>query len=307
MRRLLPGLGESRSSGSCARLAGTAAGCSLLLAVATGLAATAVRPSAAESLPTPPLSGAERGAVVTLASDGSVRWRAEWTGEATVVDGAPAARLTEAGRGHYGAFGQEVTWTVEAIWRAGERFAPLRIERTVRDVDGRLLMRERKTFDAAAGVARVERQDAIGRTSLARTIEVPGDTLAVEGIATALRALPFDPPRPVEAHLLTAEPKLYEVTLVPRGRERISTPAGTFDCYKVELVPHLGFLGVLRPFVPKTYFWFAVDPPHFWVRYEGLESGLGSPRVVMDLARLDRRGAGSSPGSPHGADAGRGG
>lgn len=274
------------------RATGVVPGLCLVLVVALGLSpVSAARPAAAEPLRVPSLSGTERGAIITMADNGAVRWRAEWTREATVADGKPVVRFTETGQGHYGAFEQEVRWTLEAVWTAVESFSPLRVDRIVRDAGGRLLMRERKAFDFSAGVARFERQDATGRTILAKAIGVPRDTLAVEGIGTALRALPFDPPRPFDAHLLTNEPKLYRVTLAPRGRERIRTPAGTFDCYKVEMIPHLGLLGMFRPFVPKTYFWFTVEPPHFWVRYEGLETGLGSPRVVMDLTEFERHSA----------------
>jgi hypothetical protein len=58
---------------------------------------------------------------------------------------------------------------------------------------------------------------------------------------------------------------------------------GDIDCYKVELVPHLGILNLVKAFFPKTYLWFSVAPPHFWVKYEGLEEGLGTPQVVVDL------------------------
>ena len=61
-----------------------------------------------------------------------------------------------------------------------------------------------------------------------------------------------------------------------RGKEKIKTPAGAFECYKIELVPQLGILNVVRPFAPKAYFWFTVSPPHFWVRYEGPEAGPSS-------------------------------
>ena len=65
-------------------------------------------------------------------------------------------------------------------------------------------------------------------------------------------------------------------------------PAGEFECYKVELVPGLGVLNLFRFAIPKAYFWFTVDPPHYWVRYEGLENGRGTPQVVMELTTLER-------------------
>ncbi|MDA2923981.1 DUF3108 domain-containing protein [Acidobacteria bacterium AH-259-L09] len=75
-------------------------------------------------------------------------------------------------------------------------------------------------------------------------------------------------------------PAIYQVTFKVEGRERVKTPAGDFNCYKVEMDVDLGFLNLFKVFVPDTHFWFTVDPPHFWVRYEGLERGRGSPKVV---------------------------
>jgi hypothetical protein len=115
-----------------------------------------------------------------------------------------------------------------------------------------------------------------------RVLAVPGDTLAAEGIAGALRGLPFQPGLRFPAHFLTNEPKLYNVTLEFRGRETIRIAPGTVDCYKVELVPHLGALDAFRFLYPKAYFWFAVESPHGLVRYQGLESGPGGPDVIIE-------------------------
>jgi len=41
----------------------------------------------------------------------------------------------------------------------------------------------------------------------------------------------------------------------------------------------------LESLFPKTYFWSTVAAPHFWVRYEGLENGRATPKIVMELDR----------------------
>lgn len=244
--------------------------------------------ASADPLRVPPMDAREHGAVVTSEKDGGVRWKAEWTLEQVTINEQRVVRFTEAGQGRYSPFSQEVRWTLEALWKAEGTFSPLSFEKTVSDLNGRLLVKERKVFDFARGKVRFERQDSATGTSKTKELNVPSDTLAVEGIGTALRSLPFNPPKPFIVHLLTNEPGLYEVTLEPRGRERVKTPMGEFDCYKVELVPHLGLLSLFRVFVPKTYFWFTVAPPHFWVRYQGLESGLKTPHVVMELSAFER-------------------
>jgi hypothetical protein len=115
-----------------------------------------------------------------------------------------------------------------------------------------------------------------------RTLQIPADTLTVEGIAGALRSLPFGSDMKFPAHFLSNEPKLYSVTFEMSDRETIRTPSGNVDCYKIELVPHIGALGAFRFLVPKAYFWMAVAPPHKWVKYQGPENGPGTPEIIME-------------------------
>ena len=115
-----------------------------------------------------------------------------------------------------------------------------------------------------------------------------GDILGNESLGNFLRGLPFEEKSETEFHLLTSEPKLYKVKLKFDGIEEITVPAGTFKCFKTELVPELGLLGsIAKRFIPKTYFWHSVSYPRLWVQYEGLESGLKTPHVIMQLTEFE--------------------
>ena len=202
--------------------------------------------------------------------------------------GQRTVRFTEKGSGRYSGFDREVRWNIETTWTAEEAFRPMRTERTVTDMAGKPLVRELKSFNFDNGTVDIEREDLSSGSRSRRSLSIPADTLTVDGIAGALRSLPFERSRPVELHLLSNEPRLYDVSLEVRGRERVRTPAGEFECYKVELRPGLGVLNLFGFLVPKAYFWFTVDSPHYWVRYEGPENGRGTPQVVMDLATFER-------------------
>jgi hypothetical protein len=230
----------------------------------------------------PPSIPSDRGAVLVSNKSGTVRWRAEWTMDPAEEDGRKLVRFTEQGRGRVSNFRQEVQWSLEAVWSADDGLRPLDSEKTTKAASGALLLSEKKHFDRGTGVVRFERQFP-GGPSESKSLPVAPDTLAVEGIAGILRFLPFQPSMSFPAHLLSNEPSLYSVTMEARGRERVKTPAGEFECYKVELVPHVGILNVFRAFYPKTFFWFTIAPPHRWVRYEGPENGRGTPEVVMEL------------------------
>jgi Protein of unknown function (DUF3108) len=241
-----------------------------------------------ELLKPPASAKSEKGTTTTSLKGGPLRWKSEWTMEREVGQGQPTVRFTEKGSGRYSGFNQEVRWNIETTWTSAEAFRPLSSERTVMDMAGKPLLRERKSFNFDKRTVDIEREDfSTGRMSR-RSLSIPADTLAVDGIAGALRSLPFERSRPVELHLLSNEPRLYDVSFEVRGRERVRTPAGQFECYKVEIHPGLGVLKLFGFLVPNAYFWFTVEAPHYWVRYEGPENGRGTPQVVMELATFEQ-------------------
>jgi hypothetical protein len=231
-------------------------------------------------LPAPSTIPRDGGSVIVSDKRGE-RWNAQWTMEPWRETGLPAVRFTEIGHGRYSPYVSPISWSLEAVWTADGSFRPLRFDKTITDAHGHTIARERKNFDVAKGTVHFERTRP-GHPPETKQISIPSDTLTVEGIAGVLRFLPFEDRRPFKAHMLTNEPQLYEIKFEMRGKERIKTPAGEFDCYKIELVPQLGMLNALRPFLPKAYFWFSVSAPHFWVRYEGPENGQGTPQIVME-------------------------
>ena len=226
----------------------------------------------------------EHGMVVTSTAKGEMRWTANWTMEPWTAAGKKAVRFTEKGKGQYSPFAQEVNWTVESIWLADGSFFPLQFERTVRDAQGQTLAVERKTFDSAAAKVKFEHRNEKGETETSTLAAAP-DILTIEGIAGVLQFFPFAKSGSggaLHGHMLSNEPKLYDVTIEPRGMERVKTVNGEIDCYKIELVPHLGLLSLMKVFYPKTFLWFSVSEPHSWVRYQGLENGPGSPEIIME-------------------------
>ena len=236
----------------------------------------------ADAVKAPPMISREKGSVTSTDKDGVVRWTADWTMEPWKERGERAVRFTERGRGRYTPFQQDVQWSLEAVWTAENTFSPVRVEKTFTDASGHTLATEKKTFDKAMSSARFETTQKDG-ASQTKSIPVTPGTLVIEGIAGVLRFLPFDRWQPFTTRLMTNDGQVYRMKLELRGKERITTPAGAFECYKVQLVPELGVLNVLRSFAPKAYFWFTVSPPHFWVRYEGPETGPSSPKIVMEL------------------------
>lgn len=225
--------------------------------------------------------------MVTYEKDGIERWRGRWTQEFLILKGQPAVHFTQRGDGRYSPFPGQVAWKTESYWEAGRNFRPLQYERKVEDSEGKLIFHERQNFDWAAGKVFLEKlKPGDLKNSYAQELTVPEDTLTADGLPTYLRALLYDSRRRAGASLLTDEPRVRGVEFRVEGIQRIQTSAGEFECYRIKMDVRLGLLSLFRFLVPEIRFWFAKEPPHHWVRYQGLEAGRGSPEVIRALVRF---------------------
>ncbi len=243
--------------------------------------------SLAASLPFP-LDAAEEGRLIAADSQGQQRWQAKWSMQPLLKGGISMVRLTEEGQGVYSPFQQSVRWNVESWWLAGPPLRPSRVEKRFSDLQGSLLLTRKTEFDWQAGQARVETRRGQSRP-MVKSIRVAPGTWTPDGMAIALRQIDFEKKKRLQVHLLTDEPKLYKVRFKRVGKQTLTTAGGPVECYKLRMEVELGLLSLFRFLVPDTYFWFAADPPHMWVRYEGLENGRGTPQVVRSMTSFTRR------------------
>lgn len=58
---------------------------------------------------------------------------------------------------------------------------------------------------------------------------------------------------------------------VVKGKEKITVPAGTFECYVIKgkiIIDHEGFVSdLLQKIMPRFYFYLTVEPPHYMVKF----------------------------------------
>lgn len=81
---------------------------------------------------------------------------------------------------------------------------------------------------------------------------------------------PFKPTLPTWAW------KMWKSYVRSLGVEKVTVPAGTFDCYKLEIAASSG---IIRRFTSKYYIWFAKEPPHHFVKFQR-ENGSGITELV---------------------------
>lgn len=213
-------------------------------------------------------------------ASGEDLWQSEIEMQKTEHKGDPYLYIREEGAGIYGKDKKYKRWVSEAYYLINnKRAVPYQTRLVYKDREGKTLQTITKAYDfeARKAVCRIDGEE--------KRFDLDEDLVDKELLGTALQNYPFDEKRDVEFHLLTNEPTLYKITVKYRGKEKIEVGGKEIECHKLQMIPDLGLLNVFGAFVPKTYFWYEIDPPYDYVRYEGLESGLGTPYIVLDAVK----------------------
>lgn len=258
----------------------------LLALLAFGSTANA-RPIPLSALPLPPIASVEHGEYRALnAKTGAELWRTRWSVNVESAGTSPIIRVREQGAGLRGA-PERRQWDVSTeVWLAtGAR--RLSSSRETRDGEGVLLSTQRRDLDFTGGTGRIVTVVAAPAARKEVDVRLSNDALSSDLLPTFLRVLPTVPGGEVSFDLVTREGHVIPMTARIVGREPVTTPAGTFDCNRIELSP-TGWIGrAAKLLMPRTYVWNSVAAPHVWVKYQGLDGGLGSPEVVMELTQFD--------------------
>ncbi len=214
-------------------------------------------------------------------ASGEDLWQSVIEIQKIVHEGDPYLYIKEEGAGVYGKDKKYKSWVSEAYYLFKNKKAiPYQTKLVYKDREGKILQTVVKLYDPEAkkAICRINGEE--------KSFDLKQDLIDKELLGTALQNYPFEEERDVEFHLLTNEPTLYRITVKYRGIQTFIEEGRIIKCHKLEMIPDLGLLNIFGAFVPKTYFWYKTVPPYDFVRYEGLESGLGTPYIVLESTGL---------------------
>ncbi|MFC1716240.1 hypothetical protein ACFL6S_21385 [Candidatus Poribacteria bacterium] len=77
--------------------------------------------------------------------------------------------------------------------------------------------------------------------------------------------------------------KMWKSHVKVKRVEKVTVPAGTFDCYKLEVSASST---LIRQFTTKYYFWFTKKPPHQFVKYQDKDGD--SVTELMEIRSVGR-------------------
>ncbi len=222
-----------------------------------------------------------------LKRTGKVIWQADLNMERMTKDNQAVVRMAEKGFGNYNNSPDAISWEMEAFFAIENPPLFMEITRIAKSDNGRELWRKSKFFDPAKGQITVK-QSVSGELPEEKTIfSSKRPVFPADILVAVLRGYDFESRETFEFYILSSQASLYKISSRAVKKEMVTVPAGSFECYRMDLTPDLGVLNLaLKPFLPKTYVWFTAAKPYVWIKYEGLESGLNSPYVVMELIRF---------------------
>jgi hypothetical protein len=209
---------------------------------------------------------------------GQYLWKCTDTFTTFEADGQTFIRFTEDGEGQYGNDKKFRTWKADSTYLyENGTMVPQSTRIEFQDKDGVVVGTLRTTFDAKNGKVICKLLND------KKEFDFKEGLIDKDGLGVAFMNYSSDIQNEFAFPMLTNEPSFYYMTLVDKGKEIIIVDGKEVECCKFQMVPDLGFLGIFAPFVPKTFFWYRAEFPHEFVRYEGLESGLNTPYIVMKV------------------------
>ena len=179
----------------------------------------------------------------------------------------------------YSVHAEKITVSGEPAFQSISEY-PDRIRRiTMRASDLTPIFMTEQWNDGTSQIRRVYKNNTVHAVrknlphSYDEVIEVRPGVHDPESFAFLLKGYPFEDQDTVAPiSVLVAEPnpfftrpRVFDVVITHLGEETITVPAGTFDCYVLEM----SLAGILGFIAPDNRFWLLKADPHLLVRAEG--------------------------------------
>ena len=232
----------------------------------------------------------EKGAYeVRVVANKKLLWEVEWETIVNKEKGKSWVQVHESGYGQPWHCPEPITWEKEMVFDIAPELQFDSVEGTRWTSQGKLLSHldihtdPKRQFILYTDTDKGDKRE--------HRIPWTNHTFPDELLFHWVRALNFDQNLAGEYLLLVGPTRRFRMQAFVRGTEKVTTPAGTFSCYRIELIFRLGALELLplkSLLVPRLTLWCTIDPPHFWVRYQGPVGGPGSPQVMINLTRFEQ-------------------
>jgi hypothetical protein len=200
-------------------------------------------------------------------------------------------KYTARGEGDYDEY-KNVTFFIEALVEEKDGLLyPIYSFNSIRNKGGGLVARYEKKFDYVK--QRIYYIISDSKETIVKKTVFPMKGLTVDG-PTMIHFLKIFAAHHGENsyktfYLISEKAQLYRINIKDMGIETLELPAGKIRAIKLRLVPELGLLtGIAKSLIPPTFVWYTEREPYEWLRYEGLETGVGSTHIIASKTTLQK-------------------
>ncbi len=212
-------------------------------------------------------------------SNGNQRWQA--TAEIRHKEG-DIYTITEKMSGLYSGFDDRISWVATTDFeRTKDWIKPLNMDQRIFDASGNPIAISKQEFNYTDKVVTCVYEDLVKNTVSKKEFTFSKDIInrLLQGICGQKfieRGLTSK-----EIQVISPEPALYDIRITMVGKEDVEVNGRKRKAYKLFFDPMLGILNFVKLFIPKAIVWHSAEPIFEWLKYDGLESGVSSPRVKI--------------------------
>jgi len=232
----------------------------------------------------------ESGEVIYTNKKGStMRAKASFSTERIPQEGRLIYKFTSNGQGNYDKY-KDITWDVVTEMEEKEDFLyPLQSTRVIKDKQGSIIVKYDRRYDYDKQKIYYTLSDGQGKIIQNKEFSIKGKTVDGDTLTSFLKTFVahsnMDGYRTF--YLLSAKAELYKTTIKVIGREILELPIGKINAIKLSLILDLGNLEALGSLIPPTFVWYTEKEPYDWLKYEGLETGLGSEHIITYISKKE--------------------
>jgi hypothetical protein len=190
--------------------------------------------------------------------------------------------ITEKFEGFYFGFDGKISWiAVEDFKRTKDFVRPINMDQHIFNESGKMIATQKQYFNYTDNSVTCVQNNLINNTSSTKKFKFTKDI--VNRLLQGLYVQKFleNGQASKEIQLLSPGLELYDIELRVVGREEIEINGRKRDAYKLCFDPMLGLFNLVKIFLPKAYVWHSAEPLFELLKYQGIETSVNSPEVVI--------------------------
>jgi len=114
-----------------------------------------------------------------------------------------------------------------------------------------------------------------------KSYKINAKTISTRGLTFYFQNLINAKKKEDKFKMITEDGKIFNMTAwVFYQPEEVKINKKKIGCYRIKIKPDLGWISMV---IPDLNFWYKAESPHTFVRYQGLEKGLGTPEIIQEI------------------------